>query len=205
MQNCRWSLSWSASQLQHILHQEKRQEFRAELKSCPESHEMYISWREISAQNESAGPKNSTAKGSFCLFNKQVKYVKKDSWVWIHFKPKTKFFQYLQTKSYTEGNCFENAALAVVAVCQGFNLDNISETATLKRNTSNDCGYKTRHTAVPKGNDRQKVERRAECDRRYICADKSQTWCSDDCIGCYVFSERTLINELLDETLACWT
>lgn len=37
----------------HNYTQEKRQEFTAELKSCPE---MYISWREISAPN--AGPKD---------------------------------------------------------------------------------------------------------------------------------------------------
>lgn len=48
-------------------------------------------------------------------------------------------------------------------------------------------------------------EGRVECDGHQISADKSQTWCSDDCISCYAFSERKLINELLHETPACWT
>lgn len=69
-------------------------------------------------------------------------------------------------------SCFVSAAPAVVA---GIQLKNISETDHLKRKASNECSYNKKSRAVPNENDRQKVEKRAACDRHYICADKSQT------------------------------
>lgn len=130
----------------------------------------------------------------------QVKSVEENSRVWIHFMPKTKFFQHFQTKV-TEravSNCFENAALAVVAVCQGVDID-------LRHiKGKSECSYNKRHTGVLDWNDRGKAESKAECERHHICADKSQTWCADDCVSCYIFSKCKLINELLDETPACW-
>lgn len=70
----------------------------------------------------------STAKGRFCLFNKEVKHVEKGVNL---LQAKNQILSILLNKKVREragSDYFENAALAVVAVCQGFNLDNISDT-----------------------------------------------------------------------------
>lgn len=77
------------------------------------------------------------------------------------------------------------------------------KTATSKREKKKSLkgaqSHKAPHTDIAKG---EWKWRRAKCDGRCVCADKSQSWCSNDRISRDVFSEHNLIDELLDKTHA---
>ena len=104
----------------------------------------------------------------------------------------------LSNQTFQRGLHFENASLGCGSLSRSQYRQQL-----LKEKSK--CCYNKRHTGLVDWNDMAKEEKRAKCERHYICADKSQTWCADDCVSCYIFSKCKLVNEVLDETPACWT
>lgn len=120
--------------------------------------------------------------------------------------PKTKFFQYLWTKSCREHSVklFWECCSGCCGSVSGIQLRQLLRKQPLqkgrrKKSLKGAQSHKAPHTDIAKG---EWKWRRAKCDGRCVCADKAQSWCSNDRISRDVFSEHNLIDELLDETHA---
>lgn len=120
--------------------------------------------------------------------------------------PKTKFFQYLWTKSCREHSVklFWECCSGCCGSVSGIQLRQLLRKQPLqkgrrKKSLKGAQSHKAPHTDIAKG---EWKWRRAKCDGRCVCADKSQSWCSNDRISRDVFSEHNLIDELLDKTHA---